>query len=437
MQSSENVSTRLQRIAKLAADAPDMVFTSLNHHLDMDLLREAYRRTSKKAAPGIDGVVAQEYEKELDANLSDLLNRAKSGRYRAPAVKRAYIPKGKGETRPIGIPTLEDKVLQRAVVMILDEVYEPLFRKVSYGFRRGKSQRGALRAIWKGLTPTWGGWVIELDIRKYFDTIPHRYLREILCQRVRDGVLIRLVGKWLNAGVMEGGIVHYPESGTPQGGVISPLLANIYLNEVLDKWFEDVVTPCLAGKGFLVRFADDAVMGFTEEKDARRVMKVLHKRFGKFGLELHPEKTRLVNFRCPDHDKDPPEGGSATFPFLGFTHYWGKTRKGRWVVKVRTAGDRFTKAISRIYSWCKSVRHWRLSEQYRALRRKMLGHYAYYGVTGNSLALSRFKQAVTKVWFKWVRRRAQRRTLTWEEFNLKLLWMPLPVPRIVHSFQHA
>ena len=247
----------------------------------------------------MDGQTAADYAANLEGNLRSLLDRAKSGRYQAPPVRRVHIPKGTGpETRPIGIPTFEDKVLQRAVVMVLEAVYEQDFLDCSYGFRPGRSAHQALDALWHRLMEMRGGWVLEIDIRKFFDTLDHRHLHAILRRRVRDGVLLRLIGKWLNAGVLEDGSVTHPEAGSPQGGVISPVLANIYLHEVLDKWFEQTVKPRLKGRAFLIRYADDAVLVFEREGDARRVLDVLPKRFGKYGLTLHPEKTRLVPFRA-------------------------------------------------------------------------------------------------------------------------------------------
>jgi len=256
--SSESISLKLERIAELAKKAPGMAFTTLAHHMDIDWMREAYKRTRKDGATGIDGQTAEQYAANLEDNLQSLLNRAKSGSYVAPPVRRVHIPKGEGsETRPIGIPTFEDKVLQRAVVMLLEAVYEQDFLDCSYGFRRGRSAHQALEALQNRSAAMGGGWLLEVDIRKFFDTLEHRHLREILGQRVRDGVLLRLIGKWLNAGVLENGAVTYPESGSPQGGVVSPMMANIYLHEVLDTWVEREVKPRLKGQVFLYRYADD------------------------------------------------------------------------------------------------------------------------------------------------------------------------------------
>src|SRR5712691_2440476 len=330
------VFTKQQRIAELAKQAPQMGFTSLNHHLDLPWLGEAYHRTRKDAAPGVDGQMADDYVLSLRENLESLLERAKSGTYRASPLRRVYIPKGTGnETRPLGIPILEDKILPRAVVMALEPIYEQDFLDCSYGYRPGRSAHQALHALWQQTMDLGGCWLVEVDIRKFFDTLDHAHLRALLRQRVRDGVLLRLIDKWLKAGVLEGVELTYPEAGTPQGGVISPLLANIYLHYVLDVWFEAEVKPHLKGRAFLVRYADDFVMGFACERDARRVLDVLPKRFGKYGLTLHPDKTRLVPFHRPN--QRPARGDSlgdaqpGSFDMLGFTHYWGRSWKGFWV----------------------------------------------------------------------------------------------------------
>src|SRR4051794_37619865 len=296
--SLDPISTRRQRIAELARQSPQAALTTLAHHIDIDWLMEAYRRTRKDGATGVDGQTATGYAADLEGNLRSLLGRAKSGRYQAPPVRRGHIPKGAGAgTTPGGIPTFEDKLLQRAVAMVLEAVYEQGFLDCSYGFRPGRSAHQALDALWHRLMEVRGGWVLEIDIRKFFDALDHRHLRAILRRRVRDGVLLRLIGKWLKAGVMEDGCVSHPESGSPQGGVVSPLLANAYLHEVLDTWFEQTVKPRLRGRAHLIPYADDAVLVFESEGDARRVMGVLPKRFGKYGLALHPEKTRLVPFQ--------------------------------------------------------------------------------------------------------------------------------------------
>jgi RNA-directed DNA polymerase len=431
---STPISTKLERIAKLAKSAPDMPLKTLAHHIDVEWLREAYRRTRKDGALGIDGQSAEQYAASLEDNLRSLLERAKSGTYRAPAVRRVHIPKGQRETRPLGIPTFEDKVLQRAVAMVLEAVYEQDFLDCSYGFRPRRSAHQALDALHTAATRIAGGWVIELDIRKYFDSIDHGRLREILHQRVRDGVIVRLIGKWLNAGVMEEGTLRRSESGTPQGGVISPILANIFLHEVLDVWFEQQVKPHLRGRATLVRYADDAVVLFANEDDARRVMEVLPKRFERYGLTLHPEKTRLVPFKRPDRirdrrdddESDPPRGAVA-FDFLGFTIHWGKSLAGKWVVRERTAKDRFRTGLQRIAEWCGLHRHAPLEVQQRALGVKLRGHYGYFGRIGNRGRLWHFLYAACRAWWRGLRRRSQR-GLSWATMYRLLQRYPLQTP---------
>jgi RNA-directed DNA polymerase len=422
------VSTGPRRIAELAARYPEGALTTLAHHMTPDLLKEAFRRTRKKSAPGIDGTTWSEYEKDLESNLRSLHERAKSGEYRAPAVRRVHIPKGNGnETRPIGIPTIEDKVLQRVTVMLMEPIYEREFRDCSCGFRPGRSAHQALETLWKQVMDMGGCWLVEVDIRKFFDTLDHAHLRELVQRRVRDGVLTRLIGKWLKAGVMEEEIVTYPESGTPQGGVISPLLANIYLHYVLDVWFEDEIKSRLGGKAFLIRYADDFVMGFEREEDARRVLAVLPKRFAKYGLAIHPDKTRLIDFRPPG------KGSAGNFDLLGFNHYWGKSRKGRMVVKRKTAKSRLRRAIMALFIWFRKVRHWRVKEQYAALVRKIKGHYAYYGITHNMRSLEHFRRKAERLWRYWLNRRSQNRHVPWARFKNLLVKYPLPAARIVHS----
>jgi len=435
-----SVFTKQQRIAELARRSPQMGFTSLAYLMDIDWLEAAFHRTRKDGAPGVDGQTWSGYEKDLEANLRSLLDRAKSGTYRAPPVRRVHIPKAGSttETRPIGIPTLEDKVLQRAVVMLLEPIYEQDFDSGSYGFRPGRSAHDALEDLWKRTMDSSGGWILEVDIRKFFDTLDHAHLREFLQLRVRDGVLKRLIGKWLKAGVMESGSVSYPEAGSPQGGVISPLLANVFLHHVLDVWFRQDVQPRLRGRAHLIRYADDFVVLFTHEEDARRVMEVLPKRFGKYGLTLHPDKTRLIPFRRPpfqadDGGNDGPSG-PGTFDLLGFTHYWGRTRRGGWAVMRKTASKRLSRAVRSIAQWCRSHRHSPVCDQHAKLTQKMRGHYAYYGITGNARALHWFLWAVSRAWRKWLDRRNRQREMTWPRFNRLLKRYPLPPPRIVHSY---
>ncbi len=430
---SEAISTRLHQVAKLAREMPQATLTTLAHHIDLDLLLEAYRLTRKDGATGVDGQTSGEYAEKLEENLRDLLERAKSGTYRAPPVRRVHIPKGKGrETRPIGIPTFEDKVLQRAVSMVLGAVYEQDFLNCSYGFRPGRSAHPALEQLWNDVMNVGGGWVLELDIEDFFGTIDRQLLQDVLRQRVRDGVLLRLIGKWLQAGVLDAGELTYPKTGTPQGGVVSPLLANVYLHEVLDKWFEDEVRPRMRGRASMVRFADDVVLIFANEEDARRVAEVLPKRFAKYGLRLHPEKTRLVAFRRKR--SKPRDGGRpGTFDFLGFTHYWGRSKRGKPFVQRKTARGRLARSLRAIQQWCRFNRHLPVAEQHRMLCRKLRGHYAYYGITGNMEALRCFYLAIPRIWRKWLDRRSHSARMTWVRFRRIYERYPFPAPRVVHS----
>ena len=432
----ESISTKLQRIAELARQSSALSFTSLAHLIDIDWLREAYARTRKDGAAGVDGQNAKAYAENLEGNLRELLERVKSGTYRASPVRRVHIPKGERSTRPIGIPTFEDKLLQRAVLMVLEAIYEQDFRNGSYGFRRGRSAHQALDMLRDRLMEMTGGWVLEVDIQQFFDTLDHGHLRAMLRRRVRDGVILRLIGKWLNAGVLECGNVSFPLAGSPQGGVISPVLANLFLHEVLDEWFEDVVRPRLRGAAFLVRFADDAVLVFEREGDARRVLEVLPKRFGKYGLTLHPVKTRLIDFRRPPWVAGPRGRRSrwpGTFDLLGFTHFWGRSRKGNWVIRRQTAKDRFTKAIREVRGYCKAARHLPIVEQHRVLSARLRGHYAYFGLTGNADRLSAFGHEVYWTWWRWLSRRSQRGRLPWTRWQALLKRYPLPPVRVVHS----
>ena len=435
----ETVFTKQQRIAEHARNAPDMSFTNLAHHIDIDWLRKAYALTRKDGAVGVDGQTAEDYEANLKENLQDLLNRAKSGAYVAPPVRRVHIPKAGSptETRPLGIPTYEDKILQRAVLMVLEPVYETDFLDVSHGFRPGRGAHGALRSLWKHEMNLGGDWIVDVDLRKFFDTIDHGHLRELLKRRVRDGVILRLIGKWLNAGVLEEGILTIPEDGTPQGGVISPLLANIFLHYVLDEWFEMEVRPRLKGPAFLIRYADDFIIGVAREDDARRIMEVLPKRMSKYGLTVHPEKTRLVRFDPPQTENSETEErlppAPRTFDFLGFTHYWGRSRQGAWVVKRKTARSRFQRALHALSDWCRKHLHLPVREQYQKLKQKLEGHYGYYGIIGNYSSLYRFREGVRGIWRRRLSRRRRGKRMSWLEFLRLEKRYQLPRAHVVHG----
>jgi RNA-directed DNA polymerase len=440
---SENVLTKQQRIAELARKNPKMVFTSLNHYLDFEWLKEAYARTRKDGATGVDGQTAKEYAENLDTNLTSLLERMKSGAYKAPPVRRVHIPKGDGSTRPLGIPTFEDKIAQRAIAMLLESIYEQDFLGCSYGFRPGRSAHQALQALRNGILDLRAMWIIDVDVRKFFDSLEHSHLRQILDQRVRDGVIRRLIDKWLSAGVTEEGRFFRVEDGTPQGGVISPILANIFLHFVLDRWFETEVKPRMQGPSFMVRYADDLIMGFRNEMDARRVFRVLGKRLERFELRLHPEKTRLVDFRhSPVWAANPrarckPVRQPQAFNFLGFTHCWMATRRHRWTVCQITAKDRYARSLKGISQWCRWHRHDPILEQHLALSRKLRGHFAYYGITGNSRKIQKFARRVTHIWKKWLCRRSRKSYISWDKFDDFLVNHPMPKPKLVHVYVYT
>jgi RNA-directed DNA polymerase len=399
--------------------------------MDVKWLWVAEKLVRKGGATGVDGVRSEQYREKLGENLRELESRMKSGSYCAPPVRRAYVPKSKTEKRPIGIPTYEDKIAQRAVAMVLEPIYEQQFYDFSYGFRPGKSPHMALKRLWQELMSMHGGYVIDLDISKYFDTIDHKLLREVVQKRVRDGVIIRMIGKWLNAGVMEQGKHWYPEAGSPQGGVISPLLSNIYLHEVLDSWFVEQVKPRMSGKAALVRFADDAVLLFERREDVEKVMRVLEKRFAKYGLRMNEQKTAVVEFVPPSRSNG---RRAQTLNFLGFTHYWGKSRKGKWIVKRKTQKTRLARSLKAVGQWCKAHRHEPIGQQQRKLNSKLRGHYNYYGMTHNSRCLGVYREQVKRLWFKWLNRRSRTPQLTWACFHRLLSRYPLAPPRIQHSY---
>ncbi len=428
---SGNVTTKLQRIAKLARKHRKWVFSSVAHAIDLEWVREAYRRTRKDGASGVDGRDATDFAEHLEQNLGNLAEQLRSGSYRPTPVRRVHIPKANGKTRPIGIPTFEDKVAQRAVAMLLEAIYEQDFHPHSFGFRPGRSAHQALEELQRRPTYWQKCWVIEADIEGFFDTIDHAQLRSVLDQRVRDGVIRRLIDKWLKAGVMEHGSVRLSELGTPQGGVISPLLANIFLDGVLDQWFRWEVLRRLKGRAQVIRYADDFVLLFQREDDARRVMAVLGKRFERFGLRLHPEKTQLLSFNSPRLGLERAQR-QRSFDFLGFTHYWAWSRNGSWVVKQRTAKDRFSRTLVRLKDRCRRMRHDPITQQHRVLCRMLRGHFNYFGITGNGDALKKVRGGAERIWGRSLARRNGRR-FAWQRYKLLLGRFPLPPPHPIHS----
>ena len=423
-----------RELLKQAERCPEMVFNNLHYLIDKDFLFEAFNRTRKDGAPGVDKVTAKEYAKNLEENISDLHGRLRDNRYAAPPVERVWIDKDGGEKkRPIGKPTFEDKIVQRAVVMILDAIYSHDFYDFSHGFREGHSQHQALFELREQCMKLNIRWILDADVSGFFDNLDHGYLREFIKQRVNDGGIIRLIGKWLNAGVLDGDTLTHPDKGTPRGGVISPLLANIFLHHVLDDWFVKQVAPRMKGKSFLLRYADDFVIGFELEEDARRVMDVIPKRFERFGLAIHPEKTKMVQFSKPPF-REKSAKDSGTFDFLGFTHYWAKSLKGFWVIKRKTIGKRLRRFVKGIWHWCRDNRHEPLLEQYNTLRVKLRGYYQYYGIRGNYKALEIVFEEAARAWQYWLSRRSHKSYINWKKFVSSIAGkMPLPRPRIIHS----
>jgi len=427
---SQTVSKELTLIADQSRYDPDKVFISMAHLMDVEFLEEAFHKLRRKAAPGIDKVTKDDYQENLDENLRDLHGRLVSKKYRAQPARRTWIPKNDGGQRPLAILNLEDKLVQKAVSMLVSAVYEPMFYDFSYGFRPGCSQHQALSYLREQCMSMNIHWIVDADIRGFFDNIDRALLREILKSRVNDGTIIALIGKWFNAGILECGELSIPDRGTQQGGVISPLLANIFLHTVLDDWFEKEVRPQMKGRCFIVRFADDFVVGFELESDAKRFYAVLPKRMERYGLEMHPEKTRMIQFKRPGPgDKK----GMSTFDFLGFTHHWGKSLKGNWVIKRKTQRQRLSMAMAKIWDWCKSKRHEPIANQYEKLCSKLRGHYQYYGIRGNYKMLEVFYEHTERTWKYWLGRRTRNGHIKWEKFENKYRKLfPLPKPRIAH-----
>jgi len=432
----ENMSTKHSRIAELARKDKEAKFTSIAHLLTPVALYEAFVSLRKDASAGVDGVTYAEYEVDTWENIQKLHDRQRSGQYRAQPLRRVYIPKEDGRQRPISIPSMEDKIVQKATVDLLNTIYEQDFLECSYGFRPGRSAQDALDEVGRVICTRPISTVLEGDITGYFDAIVRDLLVEMIEKRVRDGSILRLIGKWINVGVIEDGRLLVSETGTGQGQVISPLLANIYLHYVLDEWFETVVKPRLKGEAYEIRYADDFILCFQLREDAERVLDVLVKRFAKFGLKLHPEKTRLIEFGRQALAKSEKPGGQkpATFDFLGFTHIGRRSRKGKFAIHVRTMRKRLKRSLTKVWAWCRLHRHDPLEEQQEALNRKLQGHYQYYGRPTNFRSIWEFFRSTRRIWLYWLNRRDRGHTLTWPLFERLLGRYPLIRPRIVRSW---
>jgi len=425
MQDRESVQTKLQAIAEKAGNQPGYRFRNLYGMLNEEMLKDSWQYIRKDAAYGVDRVSAEEYKQNLDENIHQLVENLKKKRYRAKLVRRQYIPKANGKLRPLGIPATEDKLLQLAVKRILEAIYEQDFLESSYGYRPNIGALDAVEKLSNELQFGKYNYVLEADIKGFFDNINHEWLLKMLAERIDDKALLRLIEKWLKAGVLDtdGKVIH-PGTGTPQGGIISPILANVYLHYVLDVWFEKVVKRHGTGKACIIRFADDYVCAFQNQSDAQRVYEVMGKRLGKFGLELSMEKTRVVSF-SPNENP-----GKNSFDFLGFEFRWGKDLKGKAHVKRRTARKKLRNSIKRFNEWCKENRHLRLPELFSRLNAKLRGHYNYFGVIGNYLSLEQFYYHVQKTLFKYLNRRGQRRSYNWEGFNQLIVQFQLAKPHI-------
>jgi group II intron reverse transcriptase/maturase len=426
---SGDMSPQLLKVVERARREPDGRFHSLAHLIDVPALERAFRRVRKDAAVGVDGITKEEFGKDLAENLRDLLERLVSKRYRHQPIRRVHIYKDKGKTRPIGISAFEDKLVQDAVREVLEAIYEQDFLDCSYGFRPGRNAHDALRAVERAVHRGEVSWILEADIQSFFDSLDRTKLVEMLQVRVADGSLLRLVGKCLHVGVLDGAEYSEPEIGTAQGSGLSPLLGNVYLHYALDVWFERRVKPRLGGKAILIRYADDFIIGFERRDDAERVRTALGERLGSFGLTLHPDKTRLVPFRRPPAEQAGGKG-PGTFDFLGFTFYWGRAKSGRWCMWCKTRHARLQRAKRSIAEWCRGHRHLPVKEQHAALTRRLQGHFNYFGVSGNFRSLVPLVEATKRNWLKWLRRRSNQPRLNWERFAALLERYPLPRPRI-------
>jgi RNA-directed DNA polymerase len=425
----------LERVRQAARQRKKERFTALLHHVTVDLLRESFYALKRKAAPGVDGLTWPDYEAELEDHLQDLHARVHRGAYRALPVRRRYIPKPGGKQRPLGIAALEDKIVQRAVVVVLNAIYEEDFLGFSYGFRPQRSQHDALDALGVGICNTPVNWILDADIRSFFDSVSQDWLVRFLEHRIGDKRIIRLVRKWLKAGVLEGGDWSVSETGTPQGAVASPLFANVYLHYVFDLWAERWRRREATGNIIILRYADDIVVGFQHEADARRFWEAMRVRFEQFSLALHPDKTRLLEFgrHAAAKRRHRGLGKPETFTFLGFIHICGKSRRGAFQLQRKTRGDRMRAKLQEIKEQLRQRRHDPIPEQGRWLKQVVTGFFAYHAVPTNARALGAFRHYVTDRWRRTLRRRSQKDGMTWERIR-KIAAAWLPQPRILHPW---
>jgi RNA-directed DNA polymerase len=435
MQSRESVSPGLDRLRQRAKEHRNEKFTALLHHIDVELLSKAYHWLKRDAAAGVDGVTWQAYGVDLQAKLVDLHGRVHRGAYRAQPSRRRMIPKPDGRERPLGIASLEDKIVQRAMVEVLNAIFEPEFVGFSYGFRPGRSQHDALDALWVGINTMRVNWILDADIRSYFDTVDHEKLMQFIEERIGDRRVIRLIRKWLKAGVLENGVLSATEIGVPQGSVISPLLSNIYLHHVFDIWAHEWRQATDRGRMIIVRYADDQVCGFEREADARAFLADLKVRMETYGLSLHPEKTRLIEFgrSAAESRASRGLGKPETFTFLGFTHICGKSRRGKFLLVRKSRRDRMRNKLREVKDQLRRRINASIPEQGRWLGQVVRGYFAYHAVPGNSRSLNTFRHFVTIAWLLTLRRRSQRARVTLETMT-RIAKQWLPMPRILHPW---
>ena len=430
-----DMETKLNLITKHAIEDKSFKFTSLAHLLNETSLTECFYMLNRNRAPGIDDVTYEEYELYLNTNIQKLVKRMKAGKYYPQPVRRAYIPKGEGKLRPLGIPSLEDKIVQMGITRILNAIFDPNFLDCSYGFREGRSSHQALKQIDNTIMVKPVNHVIDADIRGFFDNVEHEWLMKMLEQKIADKNLLRIIGRFLKAGVMEEGKLRATEKGAPQGGIISPILSNIYLHYVLDLWVEKVVKRDMNGYVELVRYCDDFVILVQYKEDAEKILALLEERLNKFGLDLAKEKTRAIEFgryavvNARKKGKKPD-----TFDFLGFTHYCDKSRKGKFKVGRKTQRKKLNAALKKMNDWLKSVRNLvELKEWWKTLVAKISGHYGYYGISGNYTSIARFYERSYRLAYKWINRRSQKKSMNWEQFSQYVKQFPLPKPVIKHN----
>lgn len=431
----ELMETKLRRLTEIARGNPKVQFTSLAHYLNEEFLKACYEELKKDTAAGVDRVTVEEYGKQLDTNLRELVKRMKMMSYRPQPVRRVYIPKDDGSQRPLGIPSVEDRIVQRGIAKILSAVYEGIFMDVSYGFRPERSAHQALDCVDKAIMTKPVTQVVDMDVEKFFDHVDHTWMMECLKQRIKDTNLLRLIARFLKSGVMEEGSVLAVEQGTPQGGNLSPVLANVFLHYVLDLWFEKVIKPEFKGYAQLIRFCDDFIVVFEYEVDAGTFVKALPERLAKFGMKIKETKSSVLKFGRQAWEEALGGGSKAgTFDFLGFTHFCETTRRGKFKVGRKTSSKRLRKKLKALNLWMKSVRNqMSLKEWWPVLRSKLRGHFQYYGVSGNMRELHAYYGQAIRLTYKWVNRRSQKKSYSWPSFKKYLDWNPLPTPRIYHN----